>query len=97
MVTPIVFDPDTRSYFLQSETIDSIRMSLAKQIASDREAKLAKALMEFGWMSPDQVAQVRQALAAAHEAAVRKGVAVHWDILEEVLRTAHDALPTPTR
>lgn len=33
----------------------------------------------------------RVGLVEAHEAAVRKGVAVHWDILEPRLRTAHDA------
>lgn len=34
----------------------------------------------------------RCGLAEAHEAAVMRGVSVHWDILEQRLRTAHDAV-----
>lgn len=52
------------------------------------------ALVERGWMPPEQVVAVQRVLASALDAAVRKGAGVHWDLLVTELIAAHDALPT---
>lgn len=41
-----------------------------------------------------RIAELEAALAAAVDAVVRRGEAVHWDELERQLVAAHDALPT---
>jgi hypothetical protein len=92
-----VFDPDRKTYLIAAETMDSVRLAVAKHLNDDRAAKLAKALCERGWASPDQIEAVRRVLSSAYDVAVARGAGADWDALARDLRDAFEALPTPAQ
>lgn len=90
-----VFDPESMNYFLADEPIESIRQTLAKQFAQDRELRLAIALEKLGWTPPGDpglLAVALDALRDAIDASTRRGVNVHWEHLTPKLCAAHDAI-----
>lgn len=75
---------------------EQVQERLSQSIALDADAKIRASLVAMGWMPPDQVDKVRRVICDAHEAAVRRGQNVHWQLLEEELRVTHDNLPSAT-
>ncbi len=88
-----IFDKATMSWHQPLDTPSDIARDVMHTFTADRDDKIRARLIELGWVPPDQVASIQRVLAAALEAAVRKGVAVHWDVMVADLLAAHDALP----
>lgn len=70
----------------------AVAHDLHAAFAKDIEGKMRDALIAMGWVPPTTALVVTAAVSDALEAAVRKGVAVHWDYLARDLLAAHEAL-----
>lgn len=86
------FNPETQNYEGMGTSLESIRHDILMTFAKDNEDKVRKVLISMGWLPPAEAIAAERALADAVDAAVRKGVAVHWEPLTEKLVKAHDAI-----
>ena len=86
------FDPDAQNYQLLVPSAATIAQDMALAFARDIDGKMRAALIGMGWAPPETARLATEAVRDALEASVRKGVAVHWDVLERQLLAAHDAL-----
>lgn len=89
-----IFNPSTYNWEQPLDTPAEVARDVARAFAMDRGVKIRACLVELGWTPPDETKAAKAALAAAVDAVVRRGEAVHWDALERQLVAAHDALPT---
>jgi hypothetical protein len=86
------FDPDAQNYQMLVPSAATIAQDMALAFARDIDGKMRAALIGMGWAPPETARLATEAVRDALEASVRKGVAVHWDVLERQLLAAHDAL-----
>ena len=86
------FNSDTQNYDVLGPSATTVAKYIHLAFARDVEGKMRSALIAMGWVPPKEAADAERALAAALDAAVRKGVAVHWDALTAQLVQAHDAI-----
>ena len=86
------FDAETQSYHVFSPSASKVAEDVMHSFQRDVEGKIRAALVDLGWVPPDTACKAQAALAAALEAAIRKGATVQWDRLAAEILSAHDAM-----
>lgn len=86
------FNRDTMNYDVMGPPAATVAQDIQAAFAKDVEGKVRAALIGLGWLPPQETAAAERALSEAIDAAVRKGVSVHWEPLTATLVRAHDAI-----
>lgn len=86
------FDPASMNYSVMAPSAATVAQDIQAAFAKDVEGKMRAALIGLGWCPPQETAAAERALSEAIDAAVRKGVSVHWEPLTASLVRAHDAI-----